>query len=140
MALLSINNLTVAFHTREGRNVAVDNLSLEVEKGQVLGIVGESGSGKTVACTSILGLLPTPPCNIEHGTAVFAGLDLLNISQRDLRAIRGKRIAMIFQDPMTSLNPFLSIGTQLIETLRTHHKISRKEARMQAIAALDEVI
>ena len=108
--LLNVKDLTTKFYTRNGVTTAVDNVSFSVDKGEILGIVGESGSGKSVACYSILGLVPSPPGKIESGTADFDGNDLLVMSQNQLRDVRGDDIAMIFQDPMTSLNPFLTIG------------------------------
>lgn len=139
MALLSVEHLRVCFHSREGVAVAVDDVSFSVEAGQVLGIVGESGSGKSVACYSLLGLVPTPPGRIENGRALFEGRDLLAMTEKQLRQIRGFRISMIFQDPMTSLNPYMRIGDQLVEPLHRHHKVSRREARERAVAMLEEV-
>jgi len=114
MSLLTVENLTVRFYTRNGITTAVDNVSFSVDKGQILGIVGESGSGKSVSCYSLLGLVPCPPGQIESGTAIFEGQDLLALSEDELRAIRGDDIAMIFQDPMTCLNPFITIGFQRV--------------------------
>ncbi len=139
MPLLSVQNLSVNFHTRDGIVRAVDNVSFEVERGQTLGIVGESGSGKSVCCYSLLGLVPTPPGRTEQGRALFDGMDLLHIPEKELRKLRGNRIGMIFQDPMTSLNPFMRIGEQLIEPLRIHKGMSRREAKAKAIQALTEV-
>ena len=107
--LLDVKNLTTRFHTRNGVVHAVEDVSFSLEKGKTLGIVGESGSGKSVTCYSLLGLLPMPPGRIEGGTAMFGGIDLLKASEKELLKIRGKRISMIFQDPMTSLNPFMRI-------------------------------
>lgn len=139
MPLLTVNNLVTRFHTRDGVINAVDDISFAVEPGKVLGIVGESGSGKSVACYSILGLIPSPPGKIEQGSAMFDGRDLLQMNSTQLRLVRGQKIGMIFQDPMTSLNPHMTIGKQLIEPLVVHKGMSASEARMQAIAALDEV-
>jgi ABC-type glutathione transport system ATPase component len=139
MALLSVEHLTSRFYTRDGVITAVDDVSFAVEPGQVLGIVGESGSGKSVACYSVLGLIPSPPGRVEQGRALFAGQDLLQMSARQLRQVRGQKIGMIFQDPMTSLNPHMTIGRQLTEPLRVHGRLSTKEARLRAIAALEEV-
>ena len=138
-ALLSVRNLNVRFHTRNGVVHAVNSLSFDLNKGEALGIVGESGSGKSVSCYSIMGLLPQPPGKIESGEAWLGGVDLLKASARQLQSIRGKRIGMIFQDPMTSLNPYLRISTQLIEPLLIHERIPKKEARKRAIQALEEV-
>ncbi len=137
--LLQVDNLSVSFATRNGVQAAVKNVSYSVDKGQILGIVGESGSGKSVSCYSLLGLIPQPPGRIDSGTALFNGEDLLKLSPARQRDIRGNRIAMIFQDPMTSLNPFLSIGEQLLEPLVYHHDCSRAEARSRALQLLDEV-
>ena len=139
MPLLSVANLRTYFHTRSGVYRAVDGVSFSVDRGETLGIVGESGSGKSVTCYSIMGLVPQPPGRIESGTAVFDGVDLLHCRPREARAIRGKRAAMIFQDPMTSLNPYLRISTQLVEPLLIHEKISRKEAEKRALAMLESV-
>lgn len=137
--LLSVQNLSVYFHTREGVVKAVDDVSFEVERGQTLGIVGESGSGKSVCCYSLLGLIPAPPGRIERGIAAFNGTDLLRSPERELRGIRGNLISMIFQDPMTSLNPFMRIGDQLIEPLRVHKGLSKQAAKARAVQTLMEV-
>jgi len=139
MALLEVNNLTTRFYTRDGVITAVDDVSFSVDRGEILGIVGESGSGKSVCCYSLLGLIPQPPGKIESGNAMFEGKDLLACGELELRDIRGDDIAMIFQDPMTSLNPFLTVGEQLIEPLIFHRKYSRAEARIRAKELLDEV-
>ena len=129
MPLLEVNDLRTSFHTRNGILRAVRGVSFSLEKGETLGIVGESGSGKSVTCLSLMGLVPQPPGRIEGGSAVFAGVDLLHGPTRAVRAIRGRRLAMIFQDPMSSLNPYLRISEQLIEPLRIHEKIGRAAAR-----------
>jgi len=139
MPLLEVSHLTTRFHTRNGIVRAVEDVSFSVEKAQTVGIVGESGSGKSVTCYSLIGLIPQPPGKIHTGTAMFAGTDLLQASEKQLRGIRGKRISMIFQDPMTSLNPFLKISTQLTEPLEIHEGIKGKKALHMAIDALDEV-
>lgn len=143
MALLDVKDLKVFFHTRNGVVKAVDEVSFSVDKGETLAIVGESGSGKSVTCYSLLDLLPKPPAVIEGGTANFDGEDLLACSSDRMRQLRGNHIAMIFQDPMTSLNPFLTIGEQLIEPLIYHPdttlRLSRKAARTEAINLLNEV-
>ena len=128
MPLLSVTDLRTYFHTRNGVYRAVDGVSFAVDRGETLGLVGESGSGKSVTCYSIMGLVPQPPGRIESGTARFGGVDLLHCTAAEARALRGKRIAMIFQDPMTSLNPYLRISDQLIEPLLIHEKISKREA------------
>jgi len=137
--LLEVINLRTHFHTRNGIVRAVDGVSFSVEKGETLGIVGESGSGKSVTCYSLMGLIPKPPGRIESGIARFDGADLLAMGEAELNQIRGKRIAMIFQDPMTSLNPYLRIEEQLIEPLLIHENMPRAEAVKRAIRALEEV-
>ena len=139
MPLLEVENLRTYFHTRAGIIRAVDDVSFSLEEGETVGIVGESGSGKSVSCYSILGLIPQPPGRIESGTARFDGIDLLHCSSEQLRRIRGKRISMIFQDPMTSLNPYLRVSEQIMEPLLVHEKISQRKALLKAIAALEEV-
>jgi len=139
MPLLEVQNLRAYFHTPNGIVRAVDGVSFSVEKGETLGIVGESGSGKSVTCYSLMGLIPKPPGRIESGTARFDGADLLAMGEAELNQIRGKRIAMIFQDPMTSLNPYLRIEEQLIEPLLIHENLPRAEAVKRAIRALEEV-
>ena len=128
MPLLSVTDLRTYFHTRSGVYRAVDGVSFSLERGETLGIVGESGSGKSVTCYSIMGLIPTPPGRIESGTAVFDGVDLLHCTPTQSRAIRGKRVAMIFQDPMTSLNPYMRISDQLMEPLLIHENLSKPAA------------
>ena len=143
MALLEVNKLKVSFHTRNGVVKAVDDISFNVDSGETLAIVGESGSGKSVTCYSLLDLLPKPPAVIEGGVAKFDNEDLLTCNADRMRQLRGNHIAMIFQDPMTSLNPFLTIGEQLIEPLIYHpdktQRLSRKAARIEAIDLLNEV-
>jgi oligopeptide/dipeptide ABC transporter ATP-binding protein len=138
MALLEVNDLHTYFKTRAGEVRAVDGISFEVEAGTMLGIVGESGCGKSVTMLSLMGLV-MPPGRIVQGSAMFQGRDLLKLSQKQLEDVRGHEIGMIFQDPMTSLNPTLTIGTQLTETLRRHLDMNRKEARKRAVELLDEV-
>ena len=139
MPLLEVTDLRTYFHTRNGITRAVDGVSFSLEKGETLGLVGESGSGKSVTCYSLLGLVPQPPGRIESGTALFDGIDLLHCSPAEARGVRGKRIAMIFQDPMTSLNPYLRISEQLIEPLLIHEKISRADALARGLAMLEAV-
>ena len=139
MPLLDVRNLTTRFHTRNGIVHAVEDVSFFVEAGETLGIVGESGSGKSVTCYSLLGLIPQPPGRIHAGTAMFDGVDLLKANDRQLRKIRGKRISMIFQDPMTSLNPFMKVRDQLTEPLELHEGLKGQEALTRAIEALAEV-
>jgi oligopeptide/dipeptide ABC transporter ATP-binding protein len=137
--LLSVRDLRTQFFTHEGVVHAVDGVSFDVHKGRTLGIVGESGCGKTVTALSVIGLLPTPPARIVGGEVLFGGRDLTKLSERALEDVRGLQIAMIFQDPMTSLNPTLKIGTQLTETLRRHFDLSKAAARARAIELLEEV-
>lgn len=139
MSLLNVQSLRTAFHTRDGVIRAVNGISYDVAPGETLGIVGESGSGKSVSQYSLLGLLPSPPAKVESGTARFEGVDLLAATPAELRKIRGGRIAMIFQDPMTALNPYMRVGRQLMEPLLLHSTTSKAEARARAIAALGEV-
>ena len=139
MPLLDIDDLRTYFHTRAGTVRAVDGISLHVAEGETLGIVGESGSGKSVAMLSVLGLIPQPPGRIESGRAVYDGVDLLHAPQSRLRRIRGSRITMIFQDPMTSLNPVLTIGRQLTEMFELHMGQTGAQARKGAIDLLERV-
>src|SRR5947207_2759805 len=139
MPLLEVQNLRTFFHTRNGVVRAVDDVSFAIEKGETLGIVGESGSGKSVACYSLLGLIPRPPARIESGRATFDGVDLISCPEKALREIRGKRISMVFQDPMTSLNPYLRTEDQLIEPLLIHERIGRGAAVARAVEMLRQV-
>ena len=139
MALLEVSDLHTYFHTREGVVRAVDGVSFTVDRGKTLGIVGESGCGKSVTALSIMGLIPRPPARIERGSVLFEGRELTRLSDRELEDVRGKDIAMIFQDPMTSLNPTLRIGTQITEGLRRHLGVSKQQARKRAVELLDEV-
>ena len=139
MELLNVNNLSIAFDTRDGKTQAVDNISFNVQQGETLGIVGESGSGKSVSCYALMGLINTPPGHIEQGKALFHNVDLLSADEKTMRGIRGKRISMIFQDPMTALNPYLSIGDQIIEPLLLHEDISPNLAKQKALTLLEEV-
>ncbi len=139
MPLLEVKNLTTRFHTRNGTVHAVEDVSFSINPGETVGIVGESGSGKSVTCYSLIGLIPCPPGKIHSGQAIFNGSDILQLTEKQLRGIRGKRISMIFQDPMTSLNPFLKISTQLKEPLEIHENMKGKAALHRAIDALAEV-
>jgi oligopeptide transport system ATP-binding protein len=136
MPLLQVDDLKVYFHTRNGVVRAVDGISFDIEPGETLGIVGESGSGKSVTMLSTLGLIPTPPGRIESGKALFDSRDLLRSSQSQMRDVRGRRISMIFQDPMTTLNPYMTIGDQLMEPLVVHEVVTRTHAREQAVEML----
>ncbi len=138
--VLSIRDLTVEFHTDDGVVHAVDGVSYDVMPGETLGVVGESGSGKSVTVLSVLGLIPVPPGRIVAGSAMFRGQDLLRLSRDELRRIRGKEIAMVFQDPMTSLNPVFTIGQQLAEAVQTHDpNVDDAAARQRAIELLELV-
>jgi len=139
MPLLTVTDLRTYFHTRSGVYRAVDGIDFSIERGETLGIVGESGCGKSVTCYSLMGLIPQPPGRIESGTALYDGVDLLHCTPSQARSLRGKRIAMIFQDPMTSLNPYLRISEQLIEPLLIHEKISRHDALTRALEMLAAV-
>src|SRR6188768_1045506 len=136
--LLSVEDLRVEFWTRRGTVHAVNGISFDIAPGETLGIVGESGCGKSVTSLAILGLLSRNG-RVESGKAVFQGRDLIRQSDRALRSVRGKEIAMIFQDPMTSLNPVLTVGRQIREALETHFGMDRKEAEAKAAEALDRV-
>ncbi len=139
-ALLSVRDLRTWFHTDRGIARAVDGVSFEVRSGETLGIVGESGCGKTVTSLSILGLLPRPPARIEEGSSIrFDGNELVGAGERELRAVRGNEISMIFQEPMSSLNPVYRVGSQISEALRLHRGMDRKAARAETIRLLGEV-
>jgi oligopeptide transport system ATP-binding protein len=134
--VLDVRNLKTYFFTDDGVVKAVDDVSFSIRKGEVVGIVGESGSGKSVTNISIMRLVQSPPGKIMGGEVIFKGEDILKLDEKRLRKIRGAKISMIFQDPMTSLNPFLRISTQMIETLRLHQKLDKKQARQKAIYML----
>ena len=138
MALLEVDDVRTYFKTRAGEVHAVDGVSFSVERGKTIGIVGESGCGKSVTALTIMGLLAST-ARIVSGAVRFEGRDLTKLSQRELEDIRGRQIAMIFQDPMTSLNPTLTIGLQLGETMQRHLGLSRDEAKKRAIELLEEV-
>jgi peptide/nickel transport system ATP-binding protein len=138
MALLEIHDLHVRFPTRDGVVKAVDGISISVDRGQTLGVVGESGSGKSVTALTVMGLTRAPSTEIE-GRVLFDGVDLLALESSALREIRGKRIAMIFQDPMSSLHPLFKVGWQIEEAIRAHEHVSRRVARSRALDALREV-
>ncbi|MEG1501224.1 MAG: ATP-binding cassette domain-containing protein, partial [Clostridiales bacterium] len=118
--LLQIENLSVQFRTVEGTVLAVDKMNFQVSEGETLGIVGESGSGKSVSSLAVMGLIPNPPGEVVSGRIIFNGIDLLQLSEKELEKIRGNEISMIFQEPMTSLNPILSCGFQIAESLMLH--------------------
>ncbi len=137
--ILSVSGLKTYFHTEDGVVKAVDGVTFDLKKGETLGIVGESGSGKSVANLSVMRLIQEPPGEIVDGEIVFDGIDVRKLPINEVRKIRGRRIAMIFQDPMTSLNPFLSIATQLTEVTRLHLGHSKQQAREHAIKMLKTV-
>ena len=137
--LLEIENLKTQFFTSAGTVRAVDGISYTVDEGETVALVGESGCGKSVSALSILRLIPWPPGKIVGGRITFAGVDLATLSKEEIRRIRGKDIAMVFQEPMTSLNPVLSINEQLSETLITHFGITKEEARKKSLALLEMV-
>ena len=135
--LLQVRDLTVEFHSRAGVNYAVNGVSFDLQAGETLGIVGESGSGKSVTCSTLMGLLPSPPARIgKDSRAWFDGIDLLHAPEKVQARLRGKRISMIFQDPMTCLNPCMSIGDQVAEPLVLHQGLSWREARRLAVEEL----
>jgi oligopeptide transport system ATP-binding protein len=137
--LLEIRDLQVQFHTPEGTVHAVNGVSYDIYQGEVVAIVGESGSGKSVTMMSILGLIPIPPGEIAGGSATFLGNDLLQMEEKELEDVRGKEIAMIFQDPMTALNPVLSLELQLTEALKKHHGMTDEQAQDRAVEMMDQV-
>ncbi len=138
-ALLEVKDLKTQFHTREGLVYAVNGISYQMEEGETLGIVGESGCGKSVGVLSLLRLIPEPPGKIADGQAIFQGKDLLKMSPEEIRHVRGAQIAMVFQDPMTSLNPVLTIGRQLTEALELHMGMNKQQARDRAAELLGMV-
>jgi len=138
-ALLSVRGLEVRFTTERGEFRAVDGVSFAISPGRTLGLVGESGCGKSVTALSIMGLVPRPPGRIAGGEIVFEGADLLKLEAAQMRELRGDRLAMIFQEPMSSLNPAFTIGEQVAEALLRHRHVSKKEARARAIEALRQV-
>jgi len=137
--LLEVANLRTRFRTGRGSVTALDGVSFALEEGEVIGLVGESGSGKSVTALSIMGLVPQPPGEVRADVLRFDGIDLLAASRRALRDLRGDRIAMVFQDPMRSLNPVLTVGRQITEALRRHRGMGRAAARRRAIELLEMV-
>ncbi|MEL6407346.1 MAG: ABC transporter ATP-binding protein [Chloroflexota bacterium] len=136
---MEVKDLVVRFYTQEGTVYAVNGVSYKLNEGETLGVVGESGSGKSVHSLAIMGLIPTPPGKVESGEVLFEGRDLLSLPPEQMRLVRGKEIAMIFQDPMTSLNPVLKIGTQITESLKLHLGMTNNQARRRAAELLDLV-
>ena len=137
--LLAVEDLRTWFHTGEGVYKAVDGVSFSMREGSTLGVVGESGSGKSVTSLSILRLIATPPGRIETGRILYRGTDLVKLPEREMRRIRGNRISMIFQEPMTSLNPVFTVGDQVAEVFRVHRRMGRREALDEAVRMLDLV-
>jgi len=137
--LLQVKNLQTQFFTQDGMVKAVNSISYELNEGETLGIVGESGSGKSVGVMSIMRLIPNPPGKIVGGEVLFEGRDLLKVSEDEIRSIRGNKIAMIFQDPMTSLNPVIPIGRQISEALELHLGMDKKQAKARTIELLEMV-
>ncbi len=137
--ILDVNNLKTQFFTQDGVVHAVNGISYSVDQGETVAIVGESGSGKSVGVMSLIRLIPQPPGKIVDGTVMFDGQDLLTLSEDELRRIRGNRIAMIFQDPMTSLNPVLTIGRQITEAIELHMGMNKEESRKRAVELLELV-
>jgi oligopeptide transport system ATP-binding protein len=139
MALLEVEELRTRFRTDRGTTTALDGVSFTLEEGEVLGLVGESGSGKSVTALSVMGLVPQPPGEVTAKRLCFDGMDLLGASKRQMRDLRGNRIAMIFQDPMRCLNPVLTIGRQITEALRRHRGMDSVQARRRAVELLEMV-
>jgi len=137
--LLEVRNLTTHFHTQDGVVQAVDNVSYDIGRGETVALVGESGCGKTVSALSIIKLIAIPPGKIVSGTVFFDGVDILKLPDEEMRKVRGDKISMIFQEPLTSLNPVLTIGRQLTEGLETHRSLTRQEAVTEAINLLKMV-
>ena len=138
-SLLQVKKLKTHFHTQDGVVKAVDGISFDIYEGQTIGVVGESGSGKSVSALSIMGLIPSPPGKVSAEGIIFEGQDLLGLNDNQMRGVRGGKIAMIFQDPMTSLNPVLKVGWQIAESLRIHLGMSSSKARRRAIELLKMV-
>ncbi|MEE1817100.1 ABC transporter ATP-binding protein [Streptomyces sp. NPDC004288] len=137
--LLEVKNLHVEFHTRDGVAKAVNGVNYSVDAGETLAVLGESGSGKSVTAQAIMGILDMPPGKIPQGEILFRGEDMLKMSEEGRRKIRGRKIAMIFQDALSSLNPVLTVGYQLGEMFRVHHGMSKKDAKVKAIELMDKV-
>src|SRR5438128_3636877 len=139
IALLEVKNLKTYFAVEGGTLHAVDGVSFSLEAGRTLGIVGESGCGKSVTALSIMGLVPQPPGRIAGGEILFEGADLLKLPEERLRELRGERMAMVFQEPMSSLNPAFTVGEQIAEMVLAHKKVAKKEAKALAIEMLHQV-
>ncbi|MEV7564920.1 ABC transporter ATP-binding protein [Streptomyces tanashiensis] len=137
--LLEVKNLHVEFHTRDGVAKAVNGVNYSVDAGETLAVLGESGSGKSVTAQAIMGILDMPPGKIPQGEILFRGQDMLKMSEEERRKVRGRKIAMIFQDALSSLNPVLTVGYQLGEMFRVHHGMSKKDAKVKSIELMDKV-
>jgi oligopeptide/dipeptide ABC transporter ATP-binding protein len=137
--LLKINDLSISFATEIGPAKVIENISFSLDRGKTLGLVGESGCGKSVTAMSVMRLLPSPPSRVDSGDILFDGVNLLSLSNKEMRKIRGNRIGMIFQEPMTSLNPTFSIGFQIAEVLRLHRGLNNRQARRRSVELLDLV-
>ena len=137
--VLEVRNLKTYFHTEDGLVKAVDDISVEAFAGETLGIVGESGSGKSVTSLTVMRLLPELTARVQADKVAFLGKDLLTMSQADMCDVRGRDMAMIFQEPMTSLNPVFKVGDQVAESIRAHENVDRAEARRRTIALFEEV-
>lgn len=137
--LLEIQDLVIRFHTDDGVIEAVNGISLSLKAGETLGLVGETGAGKTTTALAIMGLVACPPGRIERGSIVFDGQDLSRLSKHEYRKLRGKEISMIFQDPMTALNPTMTVADQIAEAIRNHKRISKHAAKLEAIRMLETV-
>ena len=137
--LLEVRDLSLAFQTEEGRTTALRGVTFDVRPGQILGVVGESGSGKSVTSLSVMRLLPSPPAEIVGGEIRFDGSDLLARSEAEMRRLRGREIAMIFQEPMSSLNPVHRVGDQIVEAIRAHEPMPRRAARARPVGRLRPV-
>ena len=137
--ILEIKDLQVQYHTEDGTVYALNHVDLELDDGETLGLVGETGAGKTTLAKSIMRLIPDPPGKIEGGVIEFEGRDLLKASGAEIRAVRGNQISMIFQDPMSSLNPVVRVGEQIAEVIRVHEKCTKKEAEEKAMEMLETV-
>src|ERR1700733_15127969 len=139
MSLLEVRNLTTAFETSSGEITAIEDVTFSLDAGEILGIVGESGSGKSVTALTIMGLLPSPPARVAAGEVRFAGQVLTELSDARMQRIRGPGIAMVFQEPMTSLNPVFTIGEQIMETIRAHERLAQRAVYTRAVEMLERV-
>ena len=137
--ILEIKDLVVEYHTDDADIYALNNVSLNVKRGETIGLVGETGAGKTTIAKAVLRILQTPPAKICSGSILFDGVELMDLSEKEMQHIRGNKIAMIFQDPMTALNPIETVGFQIAEAIRLHNKVSRTEATKRACDMLEMV-